>query len=95
MSDDLDVRPIDLLDPQQEAAEEEVWDADRLRESFERTLASGRRVVESVARHRPSGRLMAFTTIGASAGSPDLGYQRRSSRSPTATARRSPTCDRT
>lgn len=62
--------PLDDL-----ALEEEAWDAERLRESFERTLASGRRVVESVARHRPSGRLVGFTTIGVSAGSPDLGYQ--------------------
>ena len=62
--------PLDDL-----ALEEEAWDAERLRESFERALASGRRVVESVARHRPSGRLVAFTTVGVSAGSPDLGYQ--------------------
>ena len=57
------------------ALEEEAWDADRLRETHARTLASGRRIVESAARHTPSGRLVAFTTIGVSAGSPDLGYQ--------------------
>ncbi|GAB3880770.1 GNAT family N-acetyltransferase [Terrabacter terrigena] len=55
--------------------EEEAWDADRLRESFARTLDSGRRVVESAARHRATGRLVAFTTIAVSAGSPDLGFQ--------------------
>jgi len=57
------------------ALEEEAWDADRLRETHARTRASGRRIVESAARHTPSGRLVAFTTIGVSAGSPDLGYQ--------------------
>ena len=62
--------PLDDL-----ALEEEAWDAERLRETFARTLASGRRVVESAARHVPTGRLVAFTTIGVSAGSPDLGYQ--------------------
>lgn len=62
--------PLDDL-----ALEEEAWDADRLRETFARTLESGRRVVESVARHVPTGRLVAFTTIAVSAGSPDLGYQ--------------------
>lgn len=61
-SDDLDL-------------EEEDWDADRLREAQHRTRESGRRVVESVARHVPTGRLVAFTTIGVSAGTPDLGYQ--------------------
>ena len=62
--------PLDDL-----ALEEEAWDANRLRETFARTLESGRRVVESAARHVPTGRLVAFTTIAVSAGSPDLGYQ--------------------
>ena len=62
--------PLDDL-----ALEEEAWDAERLRKTFARTLASGRRVVESAARHVPTGRLVAFTTVGVSAGSPDLGYQ--------------------
>lgn len=61
-SDDLDL-------------EEEDWDAGRLAEAQRRTRESGRRVVESVARHVPSGRLVGFTTVGVSAGSPDLGYQ--------------------
>ncbi|GAA2163745.1 ribosomal protein S18 acetylase RimI-like enzyme [Humibacillus xanthopallidus] len=61
-SDDLDV-------------EEEVWDADRLRASYERSRASGRRIVETVARHLPSGRLVGFTTVSVSAGEPDLAYQ--------------------
>ena len=55
--------------------EEEAWDAERLRESLARTLASGRRVVESAARHLPTGRLVAFTTVAVSAGSPDLAFQ--------------------
>lgn len=62
--------PIDDLD-----IEEEAWDAERLRQAQALTKASGRRVVESVARHVPSGRLVGFTTIGVSAGTPDLGYQ--------------------
>jgi len=62
--------PLDDL-----ALEEEAWNAERLRETFARTLASGRRVVESAARHVPTGRLVAFTTVAVSAGSPDLGFQ--------------------
>jgi GNAT superfamily N-acetyltransferase len=62
--------PLDDL-----ALEEEVWDAERVRETFARALASGRRIVESAARHVPSGRLVAFTTIAVSEGSPDLGFQ--------------------
>ena len=57
------------------ALEEEAWDVERLRETHARTLASGRRIIESAARHVPTGRLVAFTTIGVSAGSPDLGFQ--------------------
>jgi GNAT superfamily N-acetyltransferase len=55
--------------------EEEDWDAERLRASNARTRASGRRVVETVARHVPSGRLVGFTNVSVSAGEPDLGYQ--------------------
>jgi GNAT superfamily N-acetyltransferase len=55
--------------------EEEAWDADRLRESHARARASGRRVVETAARHVPSGRLVAFTQVSVSAGEPDLAYQ--------------------
>lgn len=62
--------PLDDL-----ALEEEAWDAERVRESVARALESGRRFVESAARHLPTGRLVAFTTIAVSAGSPDLGYQ--------------------
>ncbi|HET8987907.1 MAG TPA: GNAT family N-acetyltransferase [Humibacillus sp.] len=61
-SDDLDV-------------EEEAWDADRLRASYERSRSSGRRIVETVARHVPSGQLVGFTSVSVSAGEPDLAYQ--------------------
>ncbi|GAA2743902.1 GNAT family N-acetyltransferase [Terrabacter aerolatus] len=61
-SDDLDL-------------EEEDWDVERLRASLARASASGRRAVETAARHLPSGRLVGFTTVGVSAGEPDLGYQ--------------------
>lgn len=54
---------------------EEDWDADRLRASNARSAASGRRVVETVARHRPSGRLVGFTAVSVSAGEPTLAYQ--------------------
>ncbi len=54
---------------------EEDWDADRLRASNARAAASGRRVVETVARHVPSGRLVGFTAVSVSAGEPELGYQ--------------------
>jgi GNAT superfamily N-acetyltransferase len=55
--------------------EEEAWDADRLRASYERSRSSGRRIVETVARHVPSGQLVGFTSLSVSAGEPDLGYQ--------------------
>jgi GNAT superfamily N-acetyltransferase len=54
---------------------EERWDADRLRTEHAATRSSGRRVTESVARHAPSGRLVAFTRIEVSPDQPDLGYQ--------------------
>jgi GNAT superfamily N-acetyltransferase len=62
--------PLDDLE-----MEEEVWDADRLRQEQAATKAAGRRVVESVARHLPSGRLVGFTSISVSSGTPDLGHQ--------------------
>jgi GNAT superfamily N-acetyltransferase len=61
--------PLDDLE-----LEEEVWDADRLRQEQAASWEAGRRVVESVARHVPSGRLVGFTTISVSSGTPDLGY---------------------
>jgi ribosomal protein S18 acetylase RimI-like enzyme len=62
--------PLDDLE-----LEEEVWDADRLRQEHDAARQAGRRVVESVARHLPSGRLVGFTTVAVSAGTPHLAYQ--------------------
>lgn len=57
------------------AVEEEVWDAERLRANYERAREAGRRVVETVVRHVPSGRLVGFTSVSVSAGEPTLAYQ--------------------
>jgi GNAT superfamily N-acetyltransferase len=62
--------PVDDL-----AMEEEAWDADRLRGTLERLLQSGRRVVETVARHVPSGDLVGFTQVNVSAHDPTVAYQ--------------------
>lgn len=62
--------PVDDL-----AMEEEVWDAERLRGTLERLLQSGRRVVETVARHVPSGDLVGFTQVNVSAKDPTVAYQ--------------------
>lgn len=57
------------------AVEEEAWDVERLRAGDARTRDSGRRIVESVAQHVSSGRLVAFTRVSISAGEPTLAYQ--------------------
>ena len=57
------------------ALEEEVWDVDRMREKHERAGVRVRRIVESVARHVPLGRIVGFTKIAVSASEPELGYQ--------------------
>ncbi len=57
------------------ALEEEAWDAERLRDTDARIRESGRHIVESVARHTPTGRLVAFTRVSVSAGEPTLAYQ--------------------
>lgn len=62
--------PTDELD-----WEEEDWDAERVREAHEVVRASGRRVIESAARHQPSGALVAFTRVEVSPESPDRAYQ--------------------
>ena len=62
--------PADDLD-----TEEEAWTPERLRELQAWARASGRRVVESAARHVRNGRLVGFSTIGVSAPPPGLGYQ--------------------
>jgi len=54
---------------------EEEWDTDRLRAQRETTRQSGRRAFESVARHRESGRLVAFTQLQVPTAEPVLAYQ--------------------
>lgn len=55
--------------------QEEDWDAERVREQWVRARAQGRRSVESVARHLESGRLVGYTDLQVSAGTPQLAYQ--------------------
>jgi GNAT superfamily N-acetyltransferase len=55
--------------------EEEDWDAERMRGEYDVVLAMGRRVVETVARHVPSGRLVGYTQVQVSPETPTLGYQ--------------------
>lgn len=55
--------------------EEQDWDADRVREDFALRVAQGRRVIEAVARHLPSGRLVGFSDVNLPAEPPDLAYQ--------------------
>jgi GNAT superfamily N-acetyltransferase len=57
------------------ALEEEDWDVARLREHREMTRRSGRRALESVARHLASGRLVAFTQLQVPDESPTMAYQ--------------------
>ena len=55
--------------------EAEVWDARRIEEENARWRAAGRRIVETVARHRPSGHLVGFTQISVAGEEPTLGHQ--------------------
>jgi len=55
--------------------EEEDWDAERVRGEYDVVLAMGRRVVETVARHLPTGRLVGYTQVQVSTETPALGYQ--------------------
>jgi GNAT superfamily N-acetyltransferase len=55
--------------------EEEDWDAERVRGEYAVVLAMGRRVVETVARHLPTGRLVGYTQVQVSPETPTLGYQ--------------------
>ncbi|MDV3220345.1 GNAT family N-acetyltransferase [Intrasporangium sp.] len=55
--------------------QEEVWDAGRMRAAHASARSTGRRVVEAVARHVPSGRLVGFTRVEVSPARLDLGYQ--------------------
>ncbi|MDF2093776.1 GNAT family N-acetyltransferase [Knoellia sp. 3-2P3] len=55
--------------------EEEDWDAERMRGEYDVLASMGRRVVETVARHLPSGRLVGYTQVQVSPETPTLGYQ--------------------
>ena len=67
MSTDI---PLDQL-----VAEEEDWDAERLRATFERERDAGRRLVESVVRHLPTGRLVGHTDLAVTPPDQELAYQ--------------------
>ncbi len=54
---------------------EEVWDAGRMREYFAVARAQGRRVVETLAVHRPTGSIAAYSDLAMPAQTPDLAYQ--------------------
>jgi GNAT superfamily N-acetyltransferase len=54
---------------------EEAWDAKRVAYDFEQIREEGRRVVESMARHVPSGRLVGYTTIVVTERTPEIGEQ--------------------
>ena len=55
--------------------QQEAWDGDRLREQIQILHAQGRRLVETVAVERASGRLVAFTDLVVSAHTPRVAYQ--------------------
>jgi GNAT superfamily N-acetyltransferase len=57
------------------ALEEEAWDAVRLRDQQQRLLSAGRRIVETVARHVPTGQIVGFTQVSVSANDPALAFQ--------------------
>jgi GNAT superfamily N-acetyltransferase len=54
---------------------EEAWDTERVRRIFGLARQQRRRVVETVARHLASGRLVGYTTIGVAEHTPDVAYQ--------------------
>lgn len=55
--------------------EPEVWDGERVREQLQVLRDQGRRAVETVARHRASGELVAFTTLVVPEHEPRLAFQ--------------------
>jgi GNAT superfamily N-acetyltransferase len=67
MSTDAPMGEVDL--------QPEVWDADRVRESFRVAKAQGRRVVETAALHVGSGQLVAVTMMAAPEHTPEMAYQ--------------------
>jgi GNAT superfamily N-acetyltransferase len=58
-----------------EGHEEEIWDADRLRENEELRVARQVRFLIAVAQHRASGRLVACTELSFAADSPQQAWQ--------------------
>jgi GNAT superfamily N-acetyltransferase len=54
---------------------EEVWDGERLRRNEAEVLAADRTYVAAGAIHRPSGRMIAFTTMGVPRSAPQRAYQ--------------------
>jgi GNAT superfamily N-acetyltransferase len=54
---------------------EEQWDAERVRRIYRLAREQRRRVVETVARHRDSGRLVGYTTLAVAEHTPDVAYQ--------------------
>lgn len=54
---------------------EEVWDGARLRRNEEQTRAMDRTYVGAGAVHRPTGRMVAFTTMGLPRSAPERAYQ--------------------
>ena len=67
MSTDAPLGGVDLV--------EEEYDEARVLRDFELARAQGRRIVETVARERATGRLVAYTTIGIAKHTPDTAYQ--------------------
>jgi GNAT superfamily N-acetyltransferase len=67
MSTDI---PLDEL-----VAEEEDWDAERLRAKLEREREAGRLLLEAVVRHLPTGRLVGHTDLAVTPPDRELAYQ--------------------
>jgi GNAT superfamily N-acetyltransferase len=55
--------------------EQEDWDAGRIASMIEQLHAQGRRFVETVAVHRPTGRIAAFTDLVVPPHDPTMGFQ--------------------
>lgn len=54
---------------------EERWDAERVRQEYERIAAMGRRSVDTFARHRASGTLVGYTQVQVTTDRPEVAYQ--------------------
>lgn len=54
---------------------EEEWDTDRVLRAFQLAREQRRRIVETVARHQASGRLVGFTTLAVAEHMPDTAFQ--------------------